>query len=770
MDLKLKKKRLDDISDEVGELHPILERLFGKLPNIKSVKNTHGQKEFGADFILTQEDPSLGFINYIGVVVKAEQIKQGHADVDRQIGECQTIQRQLEVGKKNIYFNEIWVVSSGNITGNAENSLRAKYFSANLKFIPQDILIVLIDKHLDEFWTPVSIEVGTFITVLRKRNEAEDIRLSLIEGENKKIYLEQDIYKYEEEGYSGHLQRNRRQPTETKVNISEIIESKKIAIVQGEFGSGKSKLFRHIVEMYADPEVFHEKKVLPVLTSYKELVIDYGLDFSRLLNDKLGGNWKAILDETESPLFLIDGLEELNLSAVEQIAQIESIIETLSKSQSFTGILSTRLINAAQELSKYGTQVQFYELRPLNLNRLIEFIRQICSSTRITTRLLEDLKNSQLVKQIPRNPIAAILLAKLLNEQSVDLPSNITELYSKYVELVLGRWDIVKGFANQKEYEAIESFMMDIAEYMHDNKLPHLSIEEAKRRFETYLTSRNLQIDQTRAFEIILDRCEILSVDTNRLCFKHVSFAEFFYAKKMFKDRNLAINDRVFHPYWINVYFFYVGLHCDCPDLLNKIFAIRPQSEAEQLLFVANSSSYLLAGYRTPYTVIEAHLTSVILEAAKLYVETTEKKRQSSFTGSSKLFFLLLIQVVIRGGYQYSFFERALETVALNIEDSHLDKKIKIFAQFLVSILSAEFGNTAPFDFLIDNYEVELPIELKLAIGVEGKKPKIKSKLVKGLEKSMKRMLKDDPTVLKRLIADVDKPIKHLKSIKSPEV
>lgn len=103
MDYSLKKARINNLVDEVNELHPMLYSLFHKMPSIKQVSNTHGNTEFGADFILTHIDEMLDLEDHIGVIVKSKTITQSSIyDVDRQIKEC-SMSRLVENGKKELF-------------------------------------------------------------------------------------------------------------------------------------------------------------------------------------------------------------------------------------------------------------------------------------------------------------------------------------------------------------------------------------------------------------------------------------------------------------------------------------------------------------------------------------------------------------------------------------------------------------------------------------------------------------------------------------------
>lgn len=54
------KEKMQAISDEVGELHPVLQKLFEKHPKVSRVEYTHGTEEMGADFVLTRTHDVLG--------------------------------------------------------------------------------------------------------------------------------------------------------------------------------------------------------------------------------------------------------------------------------------------------------------------------------------------------------------------------------------------------------------------------------------------------------------------------------------------------------------------------------------------------------------------------------------------------------------------------------------------------------------------------------------------------------------------------------------
>ncbi len=79
------------------------------------------------------------------------------------------------------------------------------------------------------------------------------------------------------------------------------------------------------------------------------------------------------------------------------------------------------------------------------------------------------------MKALDGAPIAYILLGRLIAESEQDLPSNLTELYQKYTELTLGRWEIAKGLRSQQEYEIVTEALIWLSFFMLDNQLSEIS-------------------------------------------------------------------------------------------------------------------------------------------------------------------------------------------------------------------------------------------------------------------------------------------------------
>ena len=125
--------------------------------------------------------------------------------------------------------------------------------------------------------------------------------------------------------------------------------------------------------------------------------------------------------------------------------QLSLLITEARSHDHFHLLLTSRPLRRLDDQVTIYAGAKRYLLRPLSMRKLVAFIEKACENLSVPKRLFEDLQKSDLFKQLPQSPIAAALLSRLIAQNSSDLPSNLTELYSKSVENLLGRWDISKG-------------------------------------------------------------------------------------------------------------------------------------------------------------------------------------------------------------------------------------------------------------------------------------------------------------------------------------
>lgn len=747
-----KKMRIASIKDEVRDFHPLLNILLRKLPSVTRVEYTHGPGEMGADFIFSKRHPILEHEQYVGVVAKTGKITQDISSIDRQIKEC-SLTRLFLGGKQKIRIDEIWVISTDTITNNAQQKIHEEYKSLSISFISGEQLISLLDKHYPDFWEDTTLHVGEYLSSIRTKNEEIDRQLSLIQVSGKGFYIDQDVFEFPR--YERRRLLKSKNKTPAQVNIFETIQKNNFILVEGGAGSGKSKLLRFLINHYSQTDVFNKTGILPIWVSYKELFEQYESDFSSLIKSKVD---HKLLSEINGDritfLVCIDAFDEKNIKLDEQIDELARLVTNSNVKKNLKVVITSRYLSELDRSSALESEITRVNLAPLSMSRTLEFVKTLCVNLNIASRLIEDLKKSQLFREMPRSPIAAIILAKLINENPKDIPSSLSELYSQYIELILGRWEIDKGLETQKEYQALDNIMIAFSKYVLDYEIPFIPLGDASDIVKEYLANRNLDINPDELFEKIKNRCEIVSVDfvANHLTFKHRSFAEFFYAKHLSKTGFSDIEQKAFTLYWMNTVFFYLGVLKDAPEIIKKLGMVQPDEESGRWLKLINMPNYLLAAYATPYNQISDATTETIIEAGKLFLDIASREIDSPFAALSHMQLLQLMQYLVRENYSFGFFKQAIEDAAVKIDDNRsLEEMVRIYSLYFLNIAYIQLGEDKSFDILLKKYADKLPIDIGLAIQNEAKDLKERSSLMRKQDRRIRHLLKDNSPLPKEL-------------------
>lgn len=730
------KSKIENVQSEVKELHPLLETIFRKMPTIQKTDYTHGPNEKGADFILTKHSEEFGDSDYIGVVVKKGKVKQNFSEISEQIEEC-TLRRYTTNGKKEITLSEVWLVANGTISNNAKEKIHERYRATKIKFVDLNLLADWTEKYVPDYGVGIPIQDANFLSEQRALSVQREEKYSILPAGSEDVSIQCDIRKIAEDFSKG----------KKGIDLHKEIETSKFLIVEAQMGGGKTKLLNQLVKHYADIEVYKDKKIVPIYVGSRDLLQEKVTLES--LVEGVTSHAKLSDDVDRRYLILVDGIDESRPSGGRISERVVELIEEVDSQGQFILLMASRDISDDIIEANDSFRKNRYQIQPLTLKSMLNFLETLCKEIDVKNRLVEDLKNTDLFKVLPRTPIAAIILAKLLAEGGGELPLNLTELYSKYCELSLGRWDIDKGLKTQRQYEALDAISSELALYIIENSLPGVSKQEAKQIFRGYLVERNLQLDADSLFEELLDRSDIFIEDLSNktVQFKHRSFGEYYYAKGLMKKQSVPITKNVFHPYWSNAFFFYIGLKRDCPDLLDEVISIPVESEGHRLSRMINLGNFLLAGYQSPYQVIEKGIKCIFVDAGAYYNGILQQSEESVLAKLPPMHLLALFQGVLSRNYEYHFFEKAIikaiEEAAT--EPDMLDSTP--YTLYFLDSLRFKLGGECLYEKLVDLYGKELPLPLQLAIGGKSDRLSYKSPVIKKLRKQLSKNSQTSPSL-----------------------
>lgn len=579
------------------------------------------------------------------------------------------------------------------------------------------------------------------------------------------FYIEPDIQEIEKVSY---LKKSTRPTKPRLVNIIHEVCKGSISILEGDMGFGKSKIARKIVQYHCSPERFNENKVVPIHSSFRSFY-EENQTLSSLIKKELDPVLNELNGVDYSILIVLDGIDEAATNGKWKPVLRKLIAEAKSDKR-FRVLLTTRPLRVMDEdVDIYSGTRRFY-IRPLSLSKVIQFVEKACSSISIPKKIYDELKRSDLFKQLPQSPIAAALLSSLIAQNQNDLPSNLTELYSKSIEHMLGRWDVQKGMAPEKEYQATDRVTLMLAEYIVSNQLIWMSFDEAKTMAEEWHKKRNTGVDLQRLLDRVFHMSGIFSIDTenNSISFRHRSYGEYLYAKAARSNTNLFSIDSAFQAYWVECTFFYIGMIGDCPELLSELFNREPSTEEEAWLKLLVLPDYVLAGYQTEYSIVENNLYLLFIKAAILYRDIRDGRTRSRLTELSEIHLLWFFQRVIRHCYNYEFLKSAISETILKIDSAPIDYNDKFYALFFASCFASQLDDFSGFEFIIKTYPTEkipLPISIAIDLEIKGSKDFSKLPLVKTHEKRLRQLMissSKDATIRKRNETLIDRTVTEL--------
>lgn len=691
-------RKIESLHREVDDFHPVLRVLLPRLPTVTHVEYKQGPSEKGADFVIIKRDEALDEEIYIGVICKVGKITQSNSEVDRQLEECKIFPRLISSGSKNIHLNEIWVITNASISNNAQEKIHLKFKSTNIKFVDGEKTCSLISKYYPEFWDFESINYEQYLTdTLQIISDSPESSFFGSVGINNLI----ERYVCKED----HKKR-RHKP----LKLYSILRSERFIFLEGPVGSGKSTLLKQLIRRIKEEYSHEEDYILPVFCQYKD-ILENNLDIEDITKSVLS---KYKIQHDGKVLLIIDSVDEVKESLEERQSNFRSIVERVSRNDKIRVLVASRIMDSLQDYEVIDQMFTRYSIIPLSTGQIIDFVDKICNDIKVTNKLKNGIEKTPLFKFIPRTPVSAILLARILSDEIKELPSTMTELYSKYSEIVLGRWDTSKGLLSQTEYDVISNILVEISMFMMDNSLSCISISEVQDMFLMYLAKRNLNVDEDKLFKRLIYRSEVTAVNvrTNTFSFLHRSFMEYFYAEGLRKRGLIDINDNIYEIYWANSYFFYFGLLRDNEYLIDKINELKPINDKTRFLRLFYNGSFYLASYLTPYNKITTGVLSSYIDAGKLYVDIIKGNTDIPLKEFSPVALLCIFTKCLNNHYSYEFFKSALEDLSVKIEQheeigEHID-----YARFFIASTLNELGDKSAFDCLVENKKLGILINL----------------------------------------------------------
>jgi energy-coupling factor transporter ATP-binding protein EcfA2 len=587
-DAFLRQMSEDDFRDRL--LRPLFYRL-----GYKDGRDLCGPFEKGKDAVFLDEN-RLGKTDVIAVQTKKGNLtlaSKASASIITAITQLRTaLETQIAFPqeKRKVLPSKVFLCASGRINDGARTHICDTITDPRITFLDSDDLIPLVDESFPEFWLHIDADLQPYFRAMKELVEGKplvhgnapvfrsDILIGAATDAN---YIELTVFRttLKTQKIAGQMQQR---PVIEDLNIEQLIKRKEQRILLlGEAGAGKSTALLRLAYQAARRGVTSARGYrIPVLLQATDLSKNPSQDIEVQIDSytrQVSGASRPCFTHDDlaagRTFLLIDALDE-----VPALTEKESLLERVNlfaeRYPRVQIILTSRPYQFVNEIPALSRYLRF-EISPIGWREARRILRSLQKGKRLPLENGQELlRRLQQVHGIELNPLLVTVFAATAEYSRQDIPANITELFKKFTELLLGRWDENKGL-NQQYQAPLKDFLITrIAFDMHRDRQTRISLKEFARRIAKELVKRGHESSQKIITEEIVFRSGLFRVISEQVEFRHHLLQEFFAGRGIDdpQDIELLIADE----WWQRPIVFYFGEH---PDTAGDLVALAEKVE-----------------------------------------------------------------------------------------------------------------------------------------------------------------------------------------------
>ena len=283
-------------------------------------------------------------------------------------------------------------------------------------------------------------------------------------------------------------------------------------------------------------------------------------------------------------LVVLDGLDEVGSPAT-RTRIVREIDKFVGRGKAYTDppkvVVTTR--PSAGELSEPSPDLfEIVTLNQLTVEQRDAYLRKWCAvrgikgkDGRALRKSFKDKSREPYINELAGNPMQLTILLDLLHQQGAATPTQRTDLYDKYVELLLAREANKHPKAVRDHKEELLEIIPFLGWYLHahteesqiNGRMSVDELKEAMRHFQRTYGNRESIVDQL--FEGASDRLWALTSKVDGTYeFEVLSLREYFAARFLYRnagedntdfDSTTVLRELLRRPYWLNTARFYGG-------------------------------------------------------------------------------------------------------------------------------------------------------------------------------------------------------------------
>ncbi len=563
------------------------------------VRDTCGPEEEGKDCIFTQK------VAFDEVEITAVQTKRGDISMGSDPGKSvQTLLTQVNMAftadiclpgtKVKRAPEHVHVCISGKISGRARSYIIDHAEAATVRVYDASDLIPHIDRMSPEFWLGIDPNRFPYLRALQKRLRERKDAIFLTElGSG----TGDEVAPIDDDGYIQVFASHSTKKVSTKRRLHKIeseledIPAEKILqqqsrriLLLGDGGSGKTIALRRAACVCIEQLISKgDGAPIPVLLDARAIAAaDDGL------LDLITAEAYAVTNSSD-PAFdmetlargdvavLIDGLDEVTKDGRRIVA--EKIRGLLHRYPDCRVVIASR---EYKDVVSDPNLLDFerYRIVPVRLKH-VEKVVQLCAKRRAVEPQLarEVLRRLKEVHGLSLTPMLVTVFLASNEFSKQDLPPNITEIFSKFTEYMLGRWDQTKGLKQQYQAPIKDLLLCQLAFDIHAKGQTSAPLADFERLLANELKARDLDIDSDSIFDEVVHRSGLLVVDGATVRFRHHLLQEFFAGRGVPDAAFFA--DHLHDPWWRVPIVFHFGSRPKAYNDLRELYVKLKHTDAE---------------------------------------------------------------------------------------------------------------------------------------------------------------------------------------------
>ncbi len=588
--IPLFKKRAFIESFPEDEFRDTVVRPLYLLMGLTHGKDLCGPDEEGKDCYFFGEDKVRGRILYV------VQTKKGNLKMSAKAREnVVTAQVQLQTALKTVVRDEttkqkhypdyVILAASGEINKKAQDYITEQVADTRIIFRDANYFIPLIDKLMPELWYGIDVKRLPYLKALREHlaAQSETIDVShLGNGTQTAAPLTADgfaqLYLHR---YGTRPKRHQGEVTDElhmeEFPIQQVLQRReRLILITGEAGAGKTTSLRRLAMIMIEEALqSKEAKAIPVyLTAPKiaasdKRLVEYAAEVTKVLTPEDAPAFSRDDLTMGSVVLLIDALDEIP-GEPQQSLLAERIGEFSSQFPACRVIVTSRDYPCVRRFLDALPALRLH-VSPISFQQAGRMIERLSRGQSLPQEAMQELlRRLENVHGLELNPLLVTVFVATTDYARTDIPANITELFKKFTEMMLGRWDQAKGLAQQYQSHLKDFLLGRVAFAMHSEKTTRLSLSECRAIIDRELRDRGHEADINSLFDEIVYRSGLIRVEGDELAFRHLLLQEFFAGRAIPSVEFLG--SAVTDGWWTKAIVFYFG---ENPDDHTGLTALR---------------------------------------------------------------------------------------------------------------------------------------------------------------------------------------------------